>query len=173
MKDFVLPKGYSYSPDGYLWFVLPLEKFKALPETLEVKGKKFLKKKEFHVTVINVPGTAKRLSLKHPGKDLELELQKLLKEYVEEHSIRFLKFTGDLRLAISPEFRSIAALSEMEGVEGYFDLIRAKYGLDIPTQPTHVSIYTLEGGPAVGIDTKEEMESFEKLDLASIQLLLV
>jgi hypothetical protein len=46
-----LPEGYSYHPEGYLWYILPVEGFNELPETVDINGENFKKKSEFHVTV--------------------------------------------------------------------------------------------------------------------------
>lgn len=59
----------------------------------------------------------------------------------------------------------------MHGIDGYFDLIEEKFGHRPPSQPAHVSLYTLTG-LAVGIDSQEQMESFQKLDLPKVQTVL-
>mgnify|MGYP001566202566 FL=1 len=54
----LLPEGYYYSPRGYLWFVLPVEKFAGLPEEVIIESNHLFKKIEFHATVINGRGVA-------------------------------------------------------------------------------------------------------------------
>lgn len=169
-KQLLLPERYSYHPEGYLWFVLPVEKFVALPETVEIDNETFIKKLEFHVTVINARKVAQEIA----GEDLkavaniELRLQTLLSEYLHKESIKFIGFEDDLRLAVSNERTSIAARCTMQGIEGYFESVQSLYGVMPPAQPAHVSIYTVTGA-AVGIDTTEQMESFKKLELPEIE----
>jgi hypothetical protein len=103
--------------------------------------------------------------------DIEISLQTLLTEYVREHPIQFSRFKDDLRLAVSPGRVSVAARCVMQGMEGYFEKIRSLYGITLPAQPTHVSLYTLTG-KAVGIDTTEEMESFKKVTILEVQNVL-
>lgn len=170
-RESLLPEGYFYHPLGYLWFVLPTAGFTNLPETVDVGGYSLAKKSEFHVTVINARKIAREIAKGDPVETerMERELQTLLSEYLRDHRIEFVRFEEDLRLATAGGLVSIAARCVMNGVEGYFDMIRQRYGIVVPSQPTHVSIYTLPGTGAVGIDSKEEMEHFTKVALPEVQ----
>jgi|GEM_PF-742029 len=170
----LLPEGYWYHPEGYLWFVLPVEKFARLPEQIEVEGHLLARKSEFHVTVINARKVAREIAHDDPQKtaEAERELQQMLTEYVRSNPVEFVRFDDDLRLATSSERISIAARCMMRGFEGYFEKIRERYDVLPPPQPTHVSLYTLPGIGAVGIDTNEEMESFKKVELPEVQKVL-
>lgn len=169
----LLPEGYSYHPEGYLWYVLPIEKFSELPETVSLRGNTLFKKSEFHVTVANARGIARDLA----GSDeleqqrIETRLQLMLSEHVRAAPIEFDGFEDDLRLATSEVRMSIAARCRMKNVEGYFERIAAEYGKEYSLQPAHVSLYT-KTGMAVGIDSKEEIESFEKVALPDVQRIL-
>lgn len=172
-QSLILPEGYSYHPEGYLWHILPVEKFDGLPESVDVGGQPFDKKSEFHVTVVNARRLAREIADGDPQRvaELETELQQILGEYVDQTPILLDRFVDDLRLATSVDRVSIAARCTMNNIEGYFDLIRAKYGQAFPLQPTHVSIYT-KTGAAVGIDSVEQMESYEKIELPEVQNVL-
>jgi hypothetical protein len=169
----ILPKGYSYHKEGYLWYILPAEKFDGLPETVYAEGKSFNRKSEFHVTVVNAGWIAREIGGGDPKKVLgaEVALQKILAQYVEETPILFVRFKDDLRLAVSSERESIAARCVMQNLEGYFERIKKRYNKEFPTQPAHVSIYTATGA-AVGIDSAEQMESFKKVELPEVQQVL-
>lgn len=169
----MLPKGYSYNKEGYLWFILPVEKFSGLPETIDVKGKTFTRKSEFHVTIVNARAIAREIAGtdEHRVPEIEADLQKLLADYVKETPILFDHFEDDVRLAVTSERVSLAARCKMRNIEGYFDSIKARYGKEFPLQPAHVSIYT-HTGAAVGIDSKVQMESYEKLNVPPIQAAL-
>ena len=168
-----LPEGYSYHSEGYLWYVLPLEKFTSLPDTVTVHGETLTKKPEFHVTVVNARGIARDIA----GEDassverVEERLQQLLSEYVLDAPIEFIGFDDDLRLAITRERTSIAARCRMKNVEGYFERIKIEYGKEYPLQPPHVSLYTRTGA-AIGINSVDEMESYEKIELPEVQTVL-
>lgn len=169
----MLSEGYSYHPEGYLWRVLPVEKFTALPETVEVENHQFTKKNEFHVTVINARGFARQIGGEDSKKieEIELNIQRLLKEYVSNNPIEFVHFNDDIRLATYLDRQSLAARCTVTNLEGFFEIMRSVYGKDIPTQATHVSIYTATGA-AVGIDSVEQMESFKKVEIPEVQEVL-
>ncbi|MEK7538978.1 MAG: hypothetical protein AAB552_04010 [Patescibacteria group bacterium] len=162
-----------HSPQGYLWRVLPVEKFVALPATVEVDNIVFAKKSEFHVTVANARGIARAIG----GQDIkmvaevETNLQKMLMEYVHDAPIEMIHFENDFRLAVSPGRMSIAARCVVTNLEGFFHRIKSEYGKDFPVQPPHVSLYT-QNGAAVGIDSTEQMESFKKVELPVVQRVL-
>ncbi len=173
-KQIKLPEGFLYRPSGYLWRVLPLERFANLPTTIQVDGHTLAKKSEFHATVIHTRKVAEDIAAANAESipKIEQELQKLLTEYLLTHPIELVHFENDLRLAKKSGDISIAARCTMRGLEGYFEKIREHYNLKLATQPAHVSLYTLSGGLAVGIDTPEEMESFKKVELPSVQTTL-
>lgn len=167
----LLPEGYYYSPRGYLWFVLPIEKFSGLPEEVFVEGNRFVKKKEFHATVINGRGVATDLTGGSESRvvEIEKELQKILTDYIKTFPIKFDGFEDDLRLAKQNNRISIAARCKLINLEGYFEEINRKYGKRYAIQPPHVSIYTLPDGLAVGIDSVEQMESYKKVSVPEVQ----
>ena len=172
-KKPLLPEGYSHHPEGYLWHVLPAEKFEHLPETVLVEGKKLDKKSEFHVTVANARSIARDIAGDDPiaVQRIEERLQAVLAEYLRETPIQFDGFEDDLRLAAVAERVSIAARCRMSNVEGYFERIRQELGKEYPLQPPHVSLYTATG-LAVGINSTEEMEAFKKINLPEVQTIL-
>lgn len=172
-RNVILPEGYAYHPEGYLWHILPEVKFADLPGSVDVEGQMLNKKSEFHVTVANARNIARTIAGEDPQKmaELEIELQQLLSAYIGNTPISFDHFIDDLRLAISHERQSIAARCVVNNLEGYFDLVGSRYGHEFPHQPAHVSIYT-KTGAAVGIDSREQMESYTKIDLPEVQSVL-
>ncbi len=165
-----LPESFWYSPNGNLWFVLSPEKFSKLPQKVDVHEKAFHKKNEFHITMINGRDSARQIS-ERTGKtvlEVEKELLSLFSEYLEHNQIILHGYEDDLRLATSDTAESIAVRCKVEGLEGYFQILKDTYGIDFPIQPAHVSLYTHTQG-AVGINSNEQMETFEKVVLPEIQ----
>jgi hypothetical protein len=166
-----LPEGYTYHPEGYLWYVLPAEAFADLPAQVTVHTMELFKKSEFHVTVLNARAVARAITNVEDSEYVEKELQALLKDYVCHSPMRFEGFLDDLRLAVSADRTSIAARCVMSGLDGYAKTIERHFGYMPQAQPAHVSLYTASGA-AVGINTENQMESYEKLDLPDIQRIL-
>ena len=172
MEKDILSNKYSQM-EGYLWFVLPVENFKKLPGTVEVNGEELHKKNEFHITIINRKKVSKDIA-SISGRDpseVQLGLGKLLDNYIKNHEIKFLGFTGELKLAEKDGRLSLVALCNVKGVEDYFKLIEREYGYLPPLQPFHVSLYT-KTGLAVGIDSDEEMDDYPTVVHDEIQAIL-
>ena len=147
------------SQDGYVFLSLPVEAFSALPETITVHEHDLTKKKEFHVTLV------------HATSIPETELTALITDYIKEHPISFVSFTDDLRLAQEPGRTSVAARCTVTNLEGLFDRIEAVHGIRLPLQPAHVSLY-VNADRGVGIDSEEQWQSHEKLELPELARLL-
>ena len=172
MKKNILPKGYFYHHEGYLWYTLPTEKFLDLPEIVKLGGNEFSVKQEFHVTIANVKAMAQAITENNTDtEDVEHVIQKLLTKYLQKNVISFEKFEDDLRLAVTKNRKSIAARCRINGIEGYFNLINRHYKKSFPLQPTHVTIYTING-LGVGINTNQQMESYTKITLPKVQKVL-
>lgn len=157
-------KNFFYHPEGYCWYILPDTAFKDLPDTVTIYGDSFRLKDEFHVTIINSRKIARELD----DERAKERMQPLLREYISSGRIKFIHFGEELRLAVTNERKSIAAPCVMEGVEDYFREVSRMLNAQIPIQPTHVSLYTYTG-KAVGIDTVQEMEGFEKIEIPEVQ----
>lgn len=169
----LLPEGYALHPEGYLWRILPIESFSALPETVEVDGYSLRKKTEFHITVINARGFARKLSAMGRGEENEIEIKilSLLAVYVQKHPIALTEFIDDIRLAQTSERTSLAARCRVANLNGFFEELNATFGTEFLVQEPHVSLYTRTGA-AVGIDTEVEIEAFKKVQLPHIQNIL-
>lgn len=169
-----LPEGFWLHPGGYLWYILPVKSFLQLPEQVDVDGTPFLRKTEFHVTVINARATAEKLSKGNAAEveGIEVRILELLTEFVQAHPLAFGGFTGDLRVASTPDRQSIAARCTLAGVEAFFKKLEEEFGESVPLQPAHVSIYSREQDKAVGIDTDEQMEAFPQAKLPEVEAIL-
>lgn len=172
-NELMLPPEYFYSPRGYLWFKLPVAQFESLPDEVVIDGKKFHKKNEFHVTVINGRRFAEEIAKlgNSSVEEVEKEIQSHLARYIREKPLRFGSFHDDYRLAQLDDKESIAARCTLENLDGFFEELRRIYDYPLPSQPAHVSIYT-HTPIAVGIDSFEEMESYPKIVLPEVHNIL-
>lgn len=51
-------------------------------------------------------------------------------------------------------------MAKVDGIEALFDKLREIYpSAGIPTQQTHITLYTLPGGKGIGLISKEEMDA--------------
>ena len=45
----------------------------------------------------------------------------------------------------------------LENIDELFDFLRSKHGVDFPTQPTHITMYTLQPEAGIGILSQAEL----------------
>jgi hypothetical protein len=138
---------FTYSK-GYIG--LPLE-VGELPESIVVKGETLLRKTLFHVSLLCVKDLLAKKS------DIEQEVLTAFCSFVLEKDIAFLRYTGEFRFAQDGERKTLIALCEVAGLEAFFAGLSEKLGIDIPPQPTHVTLYTLQPDIGIGLNSLEDM----------------
>lgn len=139
---------FTYSK-GYL--ALPVE-IGELPESISIEGKTLYKKPSFHVSLLCV----RDLIEKHG--DLGERILDLFCSFIRENDISFVMYTGEFRLAKSEERESIIALCEVSNLEEFSDSLGHELGIEIPPQPTHVTLYTLQPDVGIGLNSPTAME---------------
>ena len=53
-------------------------------------------------------------------------------------------------------------MCRVSNLDTFFDKINADFGLNIPYQPTHVSLYTLTLDEAIGLNSLEDLKEMTK-----------
>jgi hypothetical protein len=163
---------YPYA-NGYIYMpvVIPAEK---LPDTVEVAGSVLHKKSSFHVSLVCVkeiiPNYAK-LGKKN-DEELAHEILSSFAEYVEVYPVDFLGFRDEYRHAIRDGRESLVGCCDVSNLTGFFDVLNAKYAADIPYQPTHVTLYTLQPDMAIGISSPKQMASYDRIALPELRTIL-
>jgi len=124
-----------------------------LPETIEVNEATLLRKTSFHVSLICV----KDILDKKP--DAEQVILNDFCEFTKENDISFFQYTGEFRFAEHEDRKTLVALCEVSNLKGFSEMLSAKLGVEIPAQPTHVTLFTLQPDMGIGLNTPEDMES--------------
>ncbi|KKW40003.1 hypothetical protein A3I46_01640 [Candidatus Kaiserbacteria bacterium RIFCSPLOWO2_02_FULL_54_13] len=134
---------------GYI--TLPVE-LNGLPETLSIEGETLQKRASFHVSLLCV----KNILSSHP--DLEEEILDLFCAFTKENKISFVAYTGEFRFAQDKERKTLVALCAVSNLKECSELLEEKLGIDIPPQPTHVTLYTLQPDAGIGLNSPAEIE---------------
>jgi hypothetical protein len=129
---------------------LDLDRFE-FPYTVAHNGNTFALKKEFHVTMIG-----SRNNIFCDEKVLSLA-----------HSMGFpISFEPTVRLATraydapKPHIRkSLILMCTVIGASDFYAKLGQMTNTQIPKVPHHVTLYTLEGGDAIGIPTEEDLDA--------------
>lgn len=149
-KNFIC-KGntFTYSK-GYIVLSVIIEN---LPEEVLVQGETLRRKSSFHVSLLCVK------NLLSENAHLEQVLLDEFCSFVKDTDISFLSYTGEFRLAHDDERKSLVALCDVRNLTKLFDVLSEKLGIDIPYQPTHVTLYTLQPNMGIGLNSLTEMNS--------------
>jgi hypothetical protein len=70
------------------------------------------------------------------------------------------------RLAKKDERVSVVAMVTMPNLHEFYEMLRKKYTVDIPEQPAHITLYTLQ--PDAGIDLNSDTDIANLTSLVTI-----
>lgn len=127
-----------------------------VPEKINIDGYELLKKSEFHVSIMAVKNLAPMLD----GEGLEQaseQLKQAFLEFVNVHDLADFHLTSEYRLVKRDERVTVVAMVELENITELFDYLRSKYSVDFPTQPTHITLYTLQPEAGIGKLSQDEL----------------
>lgn len=130
-----------------------------LPDTVEVGDTQFVKKSEFHITLVCV----KRIVEAIGAEEAEDEILELFKEFIKTAPINKFRLLPELRLVQRDTRRTIVVMARVENLKSFFDLLRERYKLSIPYQPTHITIYSLQQEVGISLSSEEELQNDTKV----------
>jgi len=141
----------------------------SLPEELAIDGYHLVRKPNFHVTLLPVGNLVSRYKINIPNA-FDTVLQHF-KKFLDQYPIRLDNFTNEFRLASQNDLRTIVAMCTIENVGHFYDSLNSKFGLNLEVPPTHVTLYTLNGGPGIFlIDSTDIKQLTKKIENLGINL---
>lgn len=151
--------------DGYIALVnINLEN---LPETIEIGEFKLLRKSEFHISLVCV----KQLDEMFDADLIASRKDKLIQvflNYEKSHGLTEFDRTGVFRLVKRGNKVTVVEIVDMPGIEELFNKFRSN-GINIPTQPTHITLFTLQLDVGIGLTSQNQIENESKVvELTSI-----
>jgi hypothetical protein len=159
MGHITFPDQYYFS-GGYVGLHYPLHR---IAPSVEIDGEKLLAKLEFHLSIFSVKRYAPRLaekisiSVEEAERRIIVESGKLL----SRRPLR-IRFKDELRLAEESGKKTIVIMCAADGIEEFFIDMRRAFGLDIPTQPTHMTLYTRADGLGIGLVSEQEVNALTR-----------
>lgn len=142
--------------DGYIALV-DIE-LANMPDSVTVSGMTLLKKDEFHVSIIALKHLAPLINPEQPDI-AEKELVRDFIEFQKEHELADFALSGDHYLVKRDDRVTIVSMVQLDGVNELYDTLRQKYQLEFPTQPTHITTYTLQPNKGIGLFSRAELEA--------------
>lgn len=143
-NKYIYSKGYIHMP--VMVNVLPTE--------INFDGESLKLKSSFHASLMHVKG----LLILNNKEGLENLILEKFCNFVKDKEINFLKYTGEFRFAQSEGRKTIVARCEVSNLEKFSNQLASELNIKVPTQPTHVTLYTLQPDIGIGLNSFEELE---------------
>lgn len=145
--------------DGYIALVnITLDN---LPDKIHINGMNLHKKDEFHISLV----ATKHLAPLIDASDIEGAskiLERHFVEFADQNDLTKFTLTGEYRLVTKDERVTLVAMVDMDNVPALFDFLRIRNKVDLPLQPTHITLYSLQPNTGIGILSEDEMNTISK-----------
>jgi hypothetical protein len=153
-----MPLKYS---DGYVYIPLELE----LSKETTFRDFTFYAKAEFHCSLICVKCMMAELMEKHgrEGGPLKRQILGEIETARQQSEPVFVGFRDELRYVAKDDNQSIIVMVDIGKLEPIFERLRTKYPIDIPSQPTHVTLYSAIPNKGIGIPSHQVLETTSEL----------
>lgn len=157
--NFTMITPYHNHDNGYISLII--KDFVTLPDEITVSQKTLFRKGEFHVSLLalkNILPLVNAVDARVSEDDL---VQDFL-DYQKDVELSEYNLTSQLRYVTRGGRETVVVMVDVPNLGGLFDKLRAKYKVDIPTQPTHITLYTLQPETGIGILSNVELERDSK-----------
>lgn len=144
-----------------------------IPNNIEFRGKKFIVKSEFHITLLALEQIAEIIDKDNIEK-LKPEIVQDFYEFVERFPLIEYQSLDDIRLVTVAGNQTIIIMVKFHGIERLFEVIGEKYQKTLPMQPTHITLYTLPSDTfGIPILSYEELHKIsETIDMPELNELI-
>ncbi len=144
-----------------------------LPEYITIEDEKMVKKPEFHISLVWVGRLSEIVDAANKGKVKRYMIEEFEK-FIAINPLDVYELTGELRLVKNNGLKTVIAMAKVPNLEKFFDKLSEKYGVRLPMQPAHITLYTLPSDKVgIGILSDEELQNIsEPVNIPGLQSLL-
>jgi hypothetical protein len=134
-----------------------------LPKKINIDDEEFVIKSEFHITVLAVEQIAQLINADFT-EDLKLEIVDYFYNFVKSTPLTNYRLTNELRMVQDGSSKTIIVMAELDDIDMLFLELRNKYSVELPVQPTHITLYTLPSDTfGIPIFSYEELFEISKI----------
>lgn len=143
------------------------------PDSIIIENDRMVKKSEFHISLVWVGRLSEMIDAANKDKIKEDMIEEFEK-FSEFNSFEDYELTGELRLLKKSGLKTVIAMAKVPNLEKFFNKLSNKYGVKLPAQPTHITLYTLPADKiGIGILSEEELQEIsEPVNIPKLQRLL-
>ena len=126
------------------------------PEEVQVAGRRWFRRPEFHVTTFDPGDLAAATGV---GSEKLVEIAEPLRG--ELTMARPIRFDGRVSAVVDPDGRrTLVAFCHVDGLEDTYVRLSALAGCTLPRPPTHVTLYTAEPDmEGIGLSTQADVDA--------------
>ncbi len=143
---------YQYKT-GYIYLPISPD-LQGLNTDLELFGDTYHLKSTFHVSLVCVKNIVK------VDSTVEEKVITVFNNFIKDTRLNDILFLPEYRLVSHSDGRkSFIQMVTVKNIELLFEKIRKELNIQIDTQPTHVTIYTLQKDKGIGVNTQEDYQN--------------
>ncbi len=164
---------YNLYENGFGYIRLENLKLAKLPKTLLIENDEMIIKNEFHISLVWIGRLSAMVDQQNKDK-IKKEMIEEFEKFTRQHSLSEYKLTKELRLVKKGDQKTIIAMAKLPNIDHFFKVLSKRYGLKLPIQPTHITLYTLpEDKIGIGILSEIELNKWsEPIQIPELQILL-
>lgn len=120
-----------------------------------------IRKPELHVTLVPVGKIVDKHSMMNPN--MFVEVLAMFKEFVTSRPICVVSYKNEFRFVEHNDRKTIVTMCDLENLKEFFELLNQKYSTGIELPPTHITLYTLNGGLGIFLIDQLDIANLTKL----------
>lgn len=147
-----------------IWLPVSEKLFVDFPEKIVWDGVSLQRKSEFHVTLLQVKNVAALADAS------SAEAIDFFNTFVARKPIEFVSIFNDFRYAKESEKKVILVRCVVSHIEELFAALNDTFDINVPIQPPHVTLYTLQRDAGIHINSLDAMEHLERVRLPQLDV---
>lgn len=148
---------YIFDPRGYI--LLSGIELPELPDAIEIDGYNLHKKREFHITLVGAKALEYLCDIPSPVE----AMQSAFAEFVKTYDLTQFNIRQEYRLAKYKDRVTVVAMADIEGIDELFAHLNSTFQTNIPTQPTHVTLYSLDPATGIPINSANDLADYTQV----------
>ena len=155
MKKFICDGEKYKFGDGYIYMPIKIEN---LPQQITINEYSLQVKPEFHCSLVCIKGISPEY-----GDNIEEKIIEYFCDFASKNEVSFLNYRNEFRLVKKEDKVSIVVMCDISNLENFFNTLEKEHNINADTQPTHITLYTLQPNIGIGIPSKKELDKLSTL----------
>lgn len=127
----------------------------AMPDKVTLHDEVYTKKSEFHISLLCI----KRILSLLPNGVKESDLIKDFIDFQHSHPLDTFESIHQIRIVEKDIRKALVLMVDVPALDVFFSELNKKYKVDLPLQPAHITLYTLQPEKGIGILSQGELET--------------